>query len=437
MSIVVSSQFISAEQEDRIVEEVLVKKVEGNAFSTFQKRRETIVRPYTILPDGQHLALPFRWALDNLPVERPSRDRLAPIDYTFNTTLRSVQLAIRDDCLSRLNRRGCVLISLYPGAGKTALSIYLASRIRLKTLIICHRIVLIEQWQHAISRFVESPRIGFVKTQRSAEKLKASLDNDFLLVNAQNVKSFGREAFQDVGLVIVDEIHAILAESLAECLHHLSPRYLIGLSATPERPDGMDALLDFYFGRENRIVRELCHPHLVYRIDTSIEYEEDSKTQWSALITSQCMNQARNDLMVEIIRSFADRHFLVLCKRVDQARYIATRLEEHKESVSLMVESTNTFDPSSRIIISNVQKVGVGFSHDVLDALIVAADMEEYFIQYLARVMRREDVKPIVFDFVDPHRTLKKHFSERKKVYTKAGGVITDFYKEFPAFRRI
>ena len=53
--------------------------------------------------------------------------------------------------------------------------------------------------------------------------------------------------------------------------------------------------------------------------------------------------------------------------------------------------------------------------------------MEEYFIQYLARVMRTEEVEPIVFDLVDNHKGLKKHFSQRKKVYLKAGGTIKNY----------
>jgi len=437
MSIIASSDLLSEEMETYIIDNVLVKKIEGNAFSQpYLKKKETFVRPYKIF--DSEIALPFRWALDNITgVKRQPRSSLTAISTKFTSTLRSVQQEIKEECINFLNQKGCVLISLYPGAGKTALSIYLASKIGLKTLIVCHRLVLIEQWKQAIARFIDNPRVGFVKTDKNKERFRRTLDNDFILVNAQNVKAFGREMFKDVGLVIIDEIHAILAESLSECLYHLSPRYLIGLSATPERPDGLDGLLDFYFGKETRIVRELYHPHIVYRIDTSIEYEEDSKTQWSAMITSQCRNEARNNLIVAIIRHFQDRHFLVLCKRVDQARYISERLEEAEEKVSLMVEDTNTYDPTSRIIVSNVQKVGVGFSHDVLDALVVAADMEEYFVQYLARVMRREDVKPIVFDLVDPHRSLKKHFSERKRVYVKAGGVIRDFHKEFPQFPKI
>jgi superfamily II DNA or RNA helicase len=441
MSVRVTADQISEELEQQILDTVCVEKVEGgaNAFARprFAAQAKTYVRPYR-MQDNEALFLPLVWATDNVPnVVRPSRSAFTAITPTFNTTLRAVQREIKDECISQLNRKGCVLISLYPGAGKTCLSIFLASRIGLKTLIVCHRLVLIEQWQAAINRFIDNPRIGFVKSGLSEARLRAQLNNDFLLVNAQNVKKIGWEALRDVGLVIVDEIHAIMAESLSESLSYLTPRYLIGLSATPHRPDGLDKLLDFYFGDAgHRIIRELSHPHDVYQINTAITYEEDSKTQWSALISSQCLNEARNRLIVDIILHplFKHRHFLVLCKRVEQARWIAEHIteREEKETVSVMTEDTNHFDEHARIIVASIQKCGVGFSHDILDALVMASDVEEYFIQYLARVMRTEEVKPIVFDIVDNHPTLKRHFRTRKAVYEHAGGSIRNFWKEFP-----
>lgn len=441
MSIIVTCGDVSEEMEKRIINEVFVKKIDGNAFMMANKpflKKETIVRPYKMNDDGTSLAVPFRWAMDNIsPSLRPPRSGLAEIDVKFTSSLRSIQLEIKDECLSHINKKGCVLISLYPGAGKTCLSIYLSSKIKLKTLFVCHRLVLAEQWKKAIERFIDSPRIGFVKPEKNQKKLAKMLDNDFLIVNAQNVKKLGEECFRDVGLVVVDEIHAIMAESLSECMYHLHPRYLIGLSATPHRPDGLDKLLDFYFGVDTKIVKELYHPHIVYKIESEIEYEEDSKTQWNAMITSQCMYPARNDLIVDIILHFKERCFLVLCKRVDQAKYIASKLEEEKENVSVMTEDVNDFDENSRVIVSSIQKTGVGFSFDKLDALILASDVEEYFLQYLARVMRTEEVKPIVFDIVDKHPSLKKHFNERKKVYTKSGGIIKSFYKEFEHFKKI
>lgn len=448
MSIFIPAAAVDEAFEQRVIDEVKVEKqIGGNdSFSkpAFLRGRaeKVFVNPYRVAEDHSGIFLPFRWSLEHRPdCLRPNRQAYTPIqNATFTSQLRAVQHEIKDECISQLNKNGCVLISLYPGAGKTCLSIFLASRIGLKTIVICHRLVLIEQWIKAIERFIEQPRIGFVKSDLSEKRLRKVLDeSDFLLINAQNVKKLGWETFRDVGLVIVDEIHAIMAESLSECMAYLTPRYIIGLSATPHRPDGLDKLLDFYFGDSGkRIIRELHHEHDVFQITTSIQFEEDSKTQWSALISSQCMNVDRNRLIARIVTHFADRHFLVLCKRVEQAKMIAEMLaEEKEESVSVMTEDTNNFDENARVIVASLQKCGVGFSHDILDALVMASDVEEYFIQYLARVMRTEHVKPIVFDIVDNHPTLKRHFRTRKEVYEKAGGVIHNFWKEFSMFEKL
>ena len=62
-----------------------------------------------------------------------------------------------------------------------------------------------------------------------------------------------------------------------------------------------------------------------------------------------------------------------------------------------------------------------------MDALILASDVEEYFMQYLGRVFRREDVHPIIFDLVDNFNSLKRHYYTRKHTYEKSGGKIYKF----------
>jgi superfamily II DNA or RNA helicase len=424
MSIYIHVDTLSVSDEEKIIKEVRVKKVE-NSYNprTGFKVKETYLNAFQQYSELNCYYIPFSWSLTNLDCKRRKREEFSAINIPFTSTLRNIQLEIKDECINRLNKFGCLLISLYPGAGKTCLAIYLAAKvIKLKTLIVCHRIVLMEQWRDSIKRFTgNDTKIEILKVGK-----KYNENADFFIVNAQNIKKLGRDVFKSIGFVIVDEIHAIMAESLSESMYYVSPRYLLGLSATPTRPDGMDGLLDFYFGIDNVIKRELYHKHTVYKVDTGIEFEEES-SNWNALITSQCLHEERNNLIVNIIMKHKDRHFLVLCKRVQQASYIAEKLEEEKENVSLMIEDTNTFDPTSRIIVASLQKCGVGFSHDLLDALIIASDMEEYFIQYLARVMRTEEVEPIIFDLVDNHKGLKKHFGQRKKVYMKAGGNIKNY----------
>ena len=422
MSICIHADELSEKQEEEIIHTVRVKKIENsyNPKSGF-KLKETILNAFLQHSEKNCYYVPFFWGLQNNG-KRRKRDEFGSISVPFLQKLRSIQLEIKDECIERFNKFSCLLISLFPGAGKTCLAIYLASKIiKLKTLIVCHRIVLMEQWKDSIYRFTgKETKISFVKPNKKIE------DADFYIVNAQNMKKIGRDFFSIIGFVIVDEIHAIMAESLSESMFYVQPRYLLGLSATPTRPDGMDSLLDFYFNKGNCIKRELYHKHAVYKVNTGIEFEEESKN-WNALITAQCLHEKRNDMIISIIDKYKERHFLVLCKRVQQAIYIHKKLIENGENVSLMVEDTNHFDPSSRIIVASLQKCGVGFSHDILDALIIASDMEEYFIQYLARVMRTEEVEPIVFDLVDNHKGLQKHFTHRKKVYTKCGGTIINY----------
>jgi superfamily II DNA or RNA helicase len=75
-------------------------------------------------------------------------------------------------------------------------------------------------------------------------------------MNATNIEKMGRKFFEGIGLVICDEVHLLVAETLSRSLQYLCPRYLIGLSATPYRLDGLNILLDLYFG-EDKIIREM------------------------------------------------------------------------------------------------------------------------------------------------------------------------------------
>ncbi len=57
-------------------------------------------------------------------------------------------------------------------------------------------------------------------------------------MNAINVPKKSCEFYSQIGFLIVDEIHCIMAEGLSKCMTRLVPRYVLGLSATPYREDG-------------------------------------------------------------------------------------------------------------------------------------------------------------------------------------------------------
>ena len=306
----------------------------------------------------------------------------------------------------------------------TACAINLACGIKFKSLIIVNKLVLINQWKESILKFCNNAKIQTL-TAKSTKQ-----DADFYIINAQNTEKLGKHFFSDIGTCIVDESHLIMAETLSRCLQYVYPRYLIGLTATPYRPDGLDILLNLYFG-QNKIIRQLYKKHTVYKVNTGfkpkVEKTMQGRVNWNSILEAQASNEDRNELIIKIIQKFNDRNFLVLVKRVDQGKYLLEKLKQTGESVTDLIGSNQNFDHDARILIGTCQKVGVGFDHSKLDTLLLATDLEEYFVQYLGRIFRTKDNEPIIFDIVDDNSILNKHFNTRQKVYKELGGTVKLF----------
>ena len=107
------------------------------------------------------------------------------------------------------------------------------------------------------------------------------------------------------------------------------------------------------------------------------------------------------------------------------------------EKVTTLYGNHHVFDKEARVLIATISKAGVGFSHDVLDTMILASDVEEYYIQYIGRITRRPETRPMIFDIIDKNSILKQHFRTRRKVYEEIGGEIYDIRSHFPDFQII
>lgn len=328
------------------------------------------------------------------------------------------------------NRR--FLIEDFTVTHNTIFSIFLSSKIKYKTVVLCHRINLIDQWVYSISKVCPDAKIQVCGGKTNIDK-----NCDFVIMNVANVCKKSIDDFKDIGLLIVDEAHTICTENMSQSLFYFYPKYVIFLTATPDRTDGKGKILDLYVG-ENRIQRKLWRPFNVYVVDTGFKPEiKQNKTgmiDWNGVLQSQALDEDRNDLIVQIIRYFSCRNFLVLCKRVEQGNILKKILLQYDEEVDVFTGSSKKFNRDSRILISTYSKSGVGFDHPKLDTLIIASDVEEGIEQYVGRVFRREDVVPIVFDLLDKMHTMYKHFLTRRNLYSSIGGDIKKFEKYFPEF---
>jgi superfamily II DNA or RNA helicase len=380
------------------------------------------IYPYYI-DEKDNISLPFSYAVQH-GFARPSRDTFEQAKFTFTGTLRDYQKEVKAQVLQTLNQKGSCVLALHVGWGKSVLAAYLVCKLRLKTLIVVNRLVLATQWKDIFKVVCPGVQVHLVKAKDTLT------DGSLFIVNAINIPKL--KGLGKIGAVICDEVHLICAQTLYKGLFCVHPMYLIGLSATPHRPDGLGTLIDLYFG-EDRIHKPLQRKHTVYAIHTGYKFPfkigMNGRIDWNSLLNAQAEHAQRNDLIIDIVTTVSNRYFLVLCKRITQGETLVAKLQDAGVQVTHLLGSKRDFDPESRVVVATTQKCGIGFSHNRLNALILATDVEEYFIQYLGRVFRTPETEPIVFDLVDQHPILKKHFSTRKKVYTEVGGTIETIRK--------
>lgn len=244
------------------------------------------------------------------------------------------------------------------------------------------------------------------------------------------------------GGVVVHNCHMIMARTLMANIMYLEPRFIIGLSATPYRTDGLNVLFEHFFGnRDKYIVKDLYREHEIVILKTQFKpkmiFQYDGRRNWNAVLEEQAENTERNDLIVDTLLKLLEhkRHVLVLVKRISHGDVIREMLLDNNNISEERImrvygkyveELPETNCTAGSITLGTVSKAGTGFDRSFLDALVVAADVEDYFIQYLGRVFRRPEVKPIIIDFEDKDSILKKHLRTRVKVCGAAGGVQTN-----------
>jgi superfamily II DNA or RNA helicase len=426
MSISTKIEDLTDDQRENIIKDLCIE-IEDTKKKFFGANKTKKI--YAYLLTNTHIYTPFYYSIKNLGKTRNARSSYSSINCTFTGALRDEQKVALKEGKALLNTNGCCIMSMYPGFGKTISAIKLACDIKLKTLIIVNKIILMDQWITSINDFCNSATI-ISNLKNNKKNLTQFETSDFIIMNAINIDKFPKSFYEDIGFVVVDECHQILTETLSRSLELLSPRYLLGLSATAFRYDPLDKLFNLYFGPE-KVVRTMHKKHTVYVVKTGclpqVEISKNGKINWSLLIDSLSMNQIRNEIIIDIITKHKDRNFLVLVKRIAQGEILENKLKEAGENVGSLLGSNQIFDRNVRILIGTNSKVGTGFNFEKINSLILACDLKNYFLQYLGRCFRDPSVEPYIYDLLDENHILKSHFFKRRDQYIQCGGLIRNY----------
>lgn len=307
-----------------------------------------------------------------------------------------------------------------PGYGKTLIGAKMIELRSCSTLIIVNKNMLLNQW---IERFVDYFEID-KKEVGILGKSKNTLNGKLDVATMQSLKN-NPDVVQNYSQVIVDEAHHIPAVTFEQIIQKFSGKYILGLSATPNRKDGMEPILYLQIGNiayEFKKTQNFKHELVI--VNTTFESTEEN---YSKLVNEVANDQDRNNLIVEQIKKYSERTILILTDRIEHIQNLEQLLiKEQVEFISvhgsqskkLQKENMDKVADAS-IVLATTSFFGEGIDFPHLNTIIFATPISYYgrLVQYLGRIGRGGGVS-LAIDLVDKKNgLLASSYRKRKEGY--------------------
>jgi superfamily II DNA or RNA helicase len=361
--------------------------------------------------------------------------------FQFSGVLESSQ----NDAVKSMLKSDAGILMASPGSGKTVMACALIAERKVSTLILVHRQILLDQWKERITTFLGIPAKEIGTLSGSKKKMTGRID--MAMLQSLTRMSDLTEIMESYSQIIIDECHHIPASSFEDILKQIPARYVLGLTATPYRKDGLEKILFQQCGPirhefKNQKSLELMKSVTIHETGFQLSAEVKESLPYHMLMHYLTSDVERNKLIARhAIEALADNRFPVL---------ISDR-KEHLDVLSLIISETSDIsgleivrldgDLTAKkrrlaldkllelrnknvkvLLVSSASLIGEGFDLPDLDTLILAMPLsfEGRMIQYAGRIHRRVEGKmeARIIDYVDfSNPVLVRMYRNRLKAY--------------------
>lgn len=374
---------------------------------------------------------------------------------------------MQNEALAAINQvRGAgearALVVSATGTGKTILAALAARAMEPeRILFIAHREQILEKASQEFARVLEVPLDSMGRVAGG----RLEIDRDIVFANIQ---SLSRDAILSridparYDLVIVDEVHRVGANSYRKVTEHLKPKFLLGLTATPERTDGFNVfeLFDFNVPYEIRLqealASDMLSPFSYYGVtdyvDSAGVFVGD--TSGLALLTAD----QRVDHLIDTLELYGhtqDVKGLIFCSRNEESyrlsellngrrvngRLLRTVALSGKEPVEVRERAVDDLLDGRIDYVLSVDIFNEGIDIPAVNQVVMLRNTQSsiVFTQQLGRGLRRAAGKDHlrVIDFIGNYSnnflipialfgdsSLNKDVIRRKLIESQAAGAI-------------
>lgn len=388
------------------------------------------------VPRGATRALRSALAEDGLEPEfEDRRSRGSELSASAVADLRDYQEQGREALVSKL--QGLVILPC--GGGKTTLGVAAIAAAGKTALVVVHTEDLLRQWVATVN-----DKLGIAAGTIGGGKMRLGTVTvaivDSLLPLLDDLPLFG-ECF---GTVVVDEAHHAPAAQLSRALARLPARYRLGLTATPDREDGLGPAVEWLFGERllTRTVDDLSArgwltQPVVEAVKTEFRFDADrllENKRQAAVSRALAHDHRRNEAIRQIVSADAERgeSVLVLTSRKDHVALLACAIGDAAVITGDTGEREETLRKfragETRVLIAT-QLADEGLDIPRLSRIVLAMPERARgkTVQRVGRLMRpHEGKEPKLYDIVDASvPMLLSRWKTRRATYRKMGLLVT------------
>jgi superfamily II DNA or RNA helicase len=384
------------------------------------------------------------------------------ININFKGALRDYQHDIINYVMDLFNKSVDLpkggIIKLTCGGGKTILAIAIACMLGLKTLVLVHKEFLLDQWKEKIEAFTNAT-VGIIR-QKS---FQTDFDIVIGMIHSISAINYDQNILNEFGLVILDEVHHLGSNMFSKTLLKTSAEYTIGLSATPERQDGMMKVVNSWIGNiiyqmKKKYDYRVFIKKIMFRTNDFLFKEKkrwingEMRPNHTKMNENLSLINSRTNLIIKLIDSLRSlgRKILILSSRIDHLTKIKNGVdklikeadEEHIYNTYYYMGSTKKgerkmAEKDGDIIFATLQLAEEGLDIDRLDTILLALPIKQQktVTQSIGRILRKDKLDdltsiPLVIDISDLLSIYQKWSSKRNEIYSINNWFIQNFYFE-------
>jgi len=323
----------------------------------------------------------------------------------------------------RFQGKSKALLISATGTGKTYLSAFDAKKYNPKKfLFVVHRANIAEAAMKTFKLV-----FGSSKTMGMYSGNRRELEADFIfstiqtISRAEHLSQFDSEMFD---YIVVDETHRAGANSYQKILDYFRPKFLLGMTATPERTDGLDIfkLFDYNIAYEirlhNALDQKMLSPFHYYGVtDITVDGITLEETSDFNLLTAD----ERVDRIIEKVNFYGSDsgivRGLIFCSKIDECKYLSQCFNTRGFSTVALTGENNEIErtaainrlesdnPSEKLdYIFTVDIFNEGIDIPRVNQVIMLRPTQSaiVFVQQLGRGLRKIDNKEYltVIDFI-------------------------------------